>query len=308
MIGRRGRFAGWLAKHQQVLALDVVVRIHRRDRDIAGSVLGSAIAFRLFLFFVLLLLLVGLAGFLSGFVSDQDVTEGAGLSGIMATQVRIAFTQSDGTRWLAAVFGLVGLATTGRSLSKALWSASSQAWRLPVASRASLRVVGSIAGLVCGMGLVAVLVNRLREDLGLAAAGFSFLGGFAAYFVAWMVISVLLSRPTSDPGALLPGSGLVALTITTMHAVSELYLPQHIGRASELYGAIGTTIVTLGWFFILGRAIVLSMVLNSVLYERLGSLSTLAFSVPGLRALPRRFPRLRRFFELDNASQPRTLR
>jgi uncharacterized BrkB/YihY/UPF0761 family membrane protein len=296
----KARIAAWSEEHEDVPAFDLLVRIYRRDQEAAGAVVGSAIAFRLFLFFVpLLLLLVGAAGFLSGFVSTSEVTEGAGVSGNMAAQVRTALTQPDTTQWVAVLFGLFGVVTAGRSLSKALVATSSQAWRLPITNRASVRVVGSIAGLVLVMGLITVLVNRLRADLGLAVAGFSFIGGLAAYFVAWMVISLLLPRPTSDPGALLPGSALVALVITGMHAVSELYLPDQIGRASELYGAIGTTIVSLGWFFILGRAIVLAMVINSVLYERLGSLSTVVFSAPIIRILPKRFPRLRRFFGLD---------
>ena len=60
---------------------------------------------------------------------------------------------------------------------------------------------------------------------------------------------MLLPRATTDPSALLPGARLVGLTLVGMQAVSQLYLPDRLSRASELYGAIGTTIVTLGWFF-----------------------------------------------------------
>ena len=49
-----------------------------------------------------------------------------------------------------------------------------------------------------------------------------------------------------------------------MQAVSQLYLPDKFSRASQLYGAIGITVVTLGWFFIAGRVIMLAMVLNAV--------------------------------------------
>jgi uncharacterized BrkB/YihY/UPF0761 family membrane protein len=84
-----------------------------------------------------------------------------------------------------------------------------------------------------------------------------------------------------------------------MQAVSQLYLPGKFSRASELYGAIGTTIVTLGWFFILGRAMVLAMSVNAVIYERFGSISHVVFALPVVRALPRRSARIRRFFELD---------
>ena len=42
-----------------------------------------------------------------------------------------------------------------------------------------------------------------------------------------------------------------------MQAVSQLYLPDRFNKASEVYGAVGVAIVTLGWFFIIGRVIVL---------------------------------------------------
>lgn len=99
------------------------------------------------------------------------------------------------------------------------------------------------------------------------------------YGLAWLGVSMMLPHATQDPGALLRGSLLVALIITAMHAASELYLPDRLSRASQLYGAIGTTIVTLGWFFILGRGIVLAMELNAVIYERYGSISKVVFSL-----------------------------
>ena len=61
---------------------------------------------------------------------------------------------------------------------------------------------------------------------------------------------MLLPRATTEPSALLPGAVIIAGTLIGMQAVSQLYLPDRFSRASQLYGAIGTTIVTLGWFFI----------------------------------------------------------
>ena len=47
--------------------------IYERDRVSAGSVLGSAIAFRLFLFFVpTVVFAVGLMGAISGYVEPRD--------------------------------------------------------------------------------------------------------------------------------------------------------------------------------------------------------------------------------------------
>jgi uncharacterized BrkB/YihY/UPF0761 family membrane protein len=296
----RGWAAGRLSRYEGVPVVDVFARLYRRDRDSAGSVVSSAVAFRLFLFFVpLLLFLVGVAGFVSGFVSSRDVNSTAGVSGSLAMQVRSAFQQPETTRWAATLVGFVGMLTAGRSFSRALWSASATAWRMPVGSRASLRVVGLVAGLLCGIGLVAALVNRVRDELGLGVASVSFLAAFVVYLAAWLVVSSLLPRATADPASLLPGSLLVALTLTAMQAASQLYLPDRFSRASELYGAIGTTIVTLGWFFILGRVIVIAMTLNAVVYERVGSIATFVFSLPWIRALPRRSARLREFFGLD---------
>ncbi len=263
--------------------------------------MGSAIAFRLFLFFVpLLLLVVGLAGFASDFVAARTVSNKAGIYGSLGTEISQAFHQPGFTRWFALLFGLFGVVTAGRSLSRVLRAASAAAWRLPLSgSRTSLRAAGVVAGLICGMALIAILVNRVREVVGLGVAGLTFVPALVIYGLAWLGVSMMLPRATQDPGALLPGSFLVALTVTVMHAISEFYLPDRIGRASQLYGAIGTTIVTLGWFFILGRSMVFAMELNAAIYERYGSISQVVFSLPFLRVAARKSGRVRRFFGLQ---------
>ena len=51
------------AKYEKVPVVGVVLQLHQRDRETAGSVVGSAVAFRLFLFFApFLLFAVGVAG------------------------------------------------------------------------------------------------------------------------------------------------------------------------------------------------------------------------------------------------------
>jgi hypothetical protein len=59
----------------------------------------------------------------------------------------------------------------------------------------------------------------------------------------------------------------------------------------------------LGWFFILGRAIVLAMTLNAVVYERIGSLSMFIFALPLLRALAARSARVARVFGIDHSDR-----
>jgi membrane protein len=192
------------------------------------------------------------------------------------------------------------MAWAGRSLSKVMVSASCLAWRLPVTSKATARVIGAVVGLVAGIVLVSTIVNRIRQEFGVGAASLSFLAAFALYAVAWMALSMLLPRPTTDPGALLPGAVLVGAVLAVLQGVAQLYLPDKFGRASELYGAIGATVVTLGWFFFVGRAMVLGMSLDAVIYERLGSISQFVFGLPVVRVLPRKSAWIRKFFDLGH--------
>ena len=297
----RGRAEQLVERHRHRAPVDVALRLHERDRSSAGTVVGSAVAFRLFLFFVpLLLFVVGLAGFLGGAIDGGDI-EQAGLSGGLATQMRAALSQPDTTRWIAVGVGLVGMASTGRALSKTMVSASCLAWQLPVVAKASVKLTGAIVGLVAGVGLVSIIVNRVRSELGLAITGMSFGVALLAYAVAWVLVMAVLPRPTRDPAVVVPGAIVLAATLVGMQAVSQLYLPGRFSHASEVYGAIGTAVVVLGWFFILGRAIVLSMALNAVVLERFGSISDALFALPVLRALPRRSPRLARFFGRSQA-------
>ena len=296
------RLGAVFARHQDRPLVDVAARIYARDRDAAGTLVGSAIAFRLFLFFApLLLFMVGLAGFLSAWIGSREI-ERAGITGSLAGQINDALNQSHSTRWIATALGLVGMVMAGRALSKVMSAASCLSWGLPVRARARARALGAVVGFVVGIALVSLLINKIRHEFGLAAAGLSFVAALAVYTIAWLLVSLVFPRATPDPGAVLPGAVLVGLTLAGLQAFSQLYLPGRIEKASELYGAIGTTLVTLGWFFIMGRVIVLSMTLNAVIYERFGSISTFVFDLPGIRALPRRWPRLRRFFDLPDQS------
>src|SRR6476620_2118402 len=75
----RRRLGDRLARYQSVPIVGLGVDLYQRDRESAGSMVGSAVAFRLFTYFVpLLLFLVGLAGFLSGHIDAEDLNTNAG--------------------------------------------------------------------------------------------------------------------------------------------------------------------------------------------------------------------------------------
>jgi uncharacterized BrkB/YihY/UPF0761 family membrane protein len=291
----------WIADHRDKnVLLDLVCRTHERDRAAAGGVTGSAVAFRLFLFFVpFLLFTVGVLGFVASFLDSDAVVKTSGVTGRLAEQIQAAFTQPTSTRWLATGFGLVGIVTAGRALAKVLIVASALAWQVPVQRQKAIRVVGIVVGTTISVALLSVLVNRLRDSAGLAVAWLSFVPLVLVYIVAWSMLCLALPRGTSDLSAVLPGAVLFSVTLAGMEAVTQLYLPGRFDHASALYGSIGVTVVTLGWFFILGRVLVLSITINAVVYERIGSVSIFLFGLPVLRVLPQRWPAVARLIGLD---------
>jgi uncharacterized BrkB/YihY/UPF0761 family membrane protein len=273
-----------------------------RDRDSAGTLVGSAIAFRLFLFFApMLLFLTGLLGFLAEHIDRTDLKE-VGISGGLASQIETALEQPTTTRWVATLLGLFGMAWAGRSLTKALVAASCLAWQLPVRTKAPPKVMGGIAGLIAGIALVSAVIGRLRDN-GAAIAATSFLVGFVFYVVAWLILSMLL--PAARTPIRVPRARAVILggVLTAMQFVSQIYLPGKFSHAPELYGAIGITLVTLGWFFILGRTMMFSLSVDAVIYERFGSITQFVFSLPLLRLIPRKSARLRKLFGLEKPDQ-----
>jgi uncharacterized BrkB/YihY/UPF0761 family membrane protein len=309
-VQRRGRSAadevgGRIEElRQRSTLVDIGIRVYDRDRDAAGTLLGSALALRLFLFFLpLLLLSVGLAGLAGTLFGYDSLASDAGITGSVGSQIDSAFQQRSNAAWLACLAGLVGMATTGYSLSRALVVSSAMSWNLGGRQRTDVRVIGTVAGLIVGIALISTFINRIRAASGLAVASVSFVAVLGVYVLMWMLVFQMLPRGTTDPGSSLPGAVVTASTLAGMQAISVLYLPGAIERSSELYGAIGVSIATLGWFFILGRVIAYCLALNAVVFERVGSISSALFALPVIRAIPRRYPKAATYFDLPQENE-----
>ena len=100
---------------------------------------------------------------------------------------------------------------------------------------------------------------------------------------------------------MLPGAVLFAALMTVMQLFMHVYLPRAIANASQTMGSIGLTVASLGYLFAVGRVMAGCIVLNAVLWEKVGSVSIFVFSLPLLRRLPVKFPKLARFFDLQVA-------
>lgn len=282
--------------------LDFVFRFFDRDGETAGGMLGGAVAFRFFLFIIpVVLLMVGALGFIAGSVDIEDAAKATGIGGALRSQVASAFDQSHSTRWIALLLGIWGSLWAGRSLAKVLAAVSGFAWQVPVRRTATFKALAGVTGVLIAAFAVAAFVGKLRSDAGIAVATIGFGVVMIVYLVSWYVISLLLPRATRDPAAVLPGAALLALTTSSLQWFSQIWLPDRFSHASQLYGAIGITAVTLGFFFLLGRAFVFAMVLNAVTWERVGTVSTFLFSLPVIRRIPARFPAVDRFFGLSEA-------
>jgi uncharacterized BrkB/YihY/UPF0761 family membrane protein len=312
--GRGRSIAEWGSRQLEELrarfaAVDIALRIQERDKLAAGTLLGSALSLRLFLFFVpMLLFALGTAGILGRSTDLDSISSEVGLTGSLATEIDNAFSQGATSPWAAVVFGLFGMAWTGRSLTRALVLSCALSWNLGGKQKVPARVVGIVVGLIVGVALTAAIVNRIRAASGVAVAGVSLFAMAAVYIVLWVVLYQTLPRGTLDPGAAVPGALIVALGLAGLQAFTQLFLPQQIEKASSIYGTVGVVVATLGWFFFLGRALAFSFAVNAVIYEQLGSVSTFVFGLPGLRAIPRKVPALGRFFDIegfrDQAAEP----
>lgn len=299
--------AGWATKRfdelrQRSDVVDTALRVYERDRESAGTLLGSALSMRLFLFFLpLMLFTVGVAGLVGRLIGVDSVSSGAGLTGVVARQIDAAFEQGTTTPWVAVGTGLIGIAYTGRSLAKALVVSSGLCWNLGGLHRATTRVVGIVVGIVVGLALMSALLNRVRAAAGLAVASLSFAAVAVIYLVLWILLFLALPRKTTDPGAALPGAALVALVLTGMQAITQLYIPNELSESSAVYGAVGVAATILGWFFIIGRSLAFAFAVNAVIFERVGSVSQFVFSLPVIRIVPRRSPAVARYFDLDRS-------
>jgi uncharacterized BrkB/YihY/UPF0761 family membrane protein len=291
------------ALRERVEIVDVGARVYERDKEAGGTLLGSALALRLFLFFVpFVLLVVGLAGVLGGPSDGSTVAENAGLGGTLANYIDDAFAQSGNTPWIALAVGLFGVATTGWSLTRALVLSSALSWRMGGRQHTPIRAIGIVVGLIVSITLSAAIANRINQATGVAVTSVSLVGLTAFYSVLWLLLLQALPRATTDPGASLPGAAFVALVIAALQAITQFYLPHQVDSSSQLYGLVGVLVAFLGWFFFIGRAIAFSFALNAVIYEQVGSLSTLFFAIPVIRQIPRRVPAVERYFALDHVA------
>lgn len=291
----------WTTTKNRYETLNFGEALYERDRDAHASVLGSAIALRLFLFIIPAnVALVGLVNlFRLGSSLSEQMEENIPTGEIAKALGDLSWTSA---LWVFLTGTYLTL-WTGRSLSRVLATTAASAWRLP-ATAAKIRVMSivSLTG-VFFFTIAAGGIFRRVNKIGSFPASFgAFLGLVAVAAVVWFVVMMTLPRVTRDPGSLLPGAAVVGLFFASLQWFMQSYLPNKVARTSDTLGELATVVAALGNFFFIGRLMSASFVLTAVIHERYGSISEVIFGLPLLRRLPQKFPKMRTYFALDEAS------
>ena len=147
--------------------------------------------------------------------------------------------------------------------------------------------------------VTAALLNRVKDNQGIAVITTSWLLAVVIYAVGWFLVTATLPRRTSDPGALLPGAVLVGGSLAALQWFMQYYLPSKLATTTALAGSVGASVAALGYMFLIGRVMASSLILDAVVFDRLGSISEVVFALPVLNRIPRRFPWVARYFDLD---------
>lgn len=261
----RGRLE---AARSRSRALDVSFEVIERDSDIGGGILGGALAYRLFVFFLpLAFLLVAALGLLSRWfdVSPQEVGKGVGVVSLVTKEV--AASSRSGAGWWVALVAAVALVYVTTVLHRAVAIVHALAWQRSASAAKTERSLG-----VFVLGVVAQLVltagsGPLRPPTGLVniVVLIAYPLGIG---VIWLGMSLRLPHGDAGWRDLLPGAALYGIGLLLIHIFNVYVLDRLHESRSSTYGALGAAAAILLGFYFIGRLIVGTAVLNATLYER----------------------------------------
>ncbi len=249
-------------------------RTLRRDSSIGGSVLGAALAYRIFIWLlpftlVVVLTLALIAGHTQGNIAE--VVKDAGITGVVATSVADA---ADGTSGWAILTGLavtlVVLLYQTSALFRAIRAITALAWGLPVtrvpsAARSGLLFLGWLVVFLAVAGSAAPIRHAVDFPLDLVANLVAYGAGLP---LLWLLLSwFLLPHGAEHWFALVPGALLVGVGVGAIGLFNSLILFPWLSEREETYGALGVAAGLLFGFFLIGRTMELSASLNATLAD-----------------------------------------
>ena len=249
--------------------VDIGFAAVERDGHIGGFLLAGAIAFRLFVFLLptyLLALVVAGAVFAVDPTKTDDVASSAGMSDYLADTIGDAASTSHKSLWLLIPLTLYAMASTARSVDKAIAAAHARAWGIDLPKRKPHWVILGMIGFAVAVLGTLRLITAIRHGV---FVPFAMALGALLYAVLWLGASRALPRRPDTPwSALVPGAVLVGAGTQGLYLFNVLYLNHKIQSASAAYGALGVAASALLWLYLLGRLMVAAPVLNATLWQR----------------------------------------
>jgi uncharacterized BrkB/YihY/UPF0761 family membrane protein len=266
-----GAYRQLLDRRSQVATVDVALTMYEEDRAAGGSLLGGAIAFRMFLWLLpaALLVVAGLGFESAANPADPNHTvRAAGITSIAAQSINHAAQQAQSARWLALAIGAIFLYTTTISLLRSLAVTHALIWRVPVPKLEHRnRAVGEFLFIV----LIAVVATSLAAVVRNHTTGFGLVAMLATvliYGAAWWLVTLRLPHDDAPATALIPGAIVFGLGVQAMHLLIVYYLAARLSFASLWYGSLGIAAALLFGLYLAGRLIIAATVLNATLWAR----------------------------------------
>ncbi len=253
-------------------AAEVGWRTFRRDQSIAGSVMASALAYRLFIWILplTLLLVAGLRPLADASGGDPaEYAEYAGLPGYMAESVGEATSALTPVGLVAVLVSTsVVLLYETYVLLRALRAVSAFGWGVPVRSlRHPVPRTLTLLGLLVGLMAVGAMAGRISEAAGGAPLGWivAIVSLASAPILFVLMFVLVLPDGAASWTAHLPGAALFYVMVAAIHLFNGLVLYPWVGHKQETYGALGLAAGIMLSLFVTSRALVVSTALNAVL-------------------------------------------
>jgi uncharacterized BrkB/YihY/UPF0761 family membrane protein len=249
-------------------------RTMRRDASIGGSVLGAALAYRIFIWLLPFALVVVLA--LALFVDQSEGDVGAlvgdaGLTGFMASSVAEA---AQGTKGWAILAGLAAtlfvLLYQSSALLRSIRAVTALAWHLPVSrvpspARSTLLFLGWLLVFIAVASSAAPIRHAWAFPLDLLLNLVAYGAGVP---LLWLVLSwFLLPHRAVEWSELVPGAVVVGVGVAGISLFNTLVLFPWLVEREETYGVLGIAAGLLFGFFLIGRTMELAASLNATLAE-----------------------------------------
>jgi membrane protein len=243
-------------RHLANLVETLPVRCLRRFALLGGRDRGLAIAGQAFLAVIPFLVVVAAFTASDGATAAGDkLVSRFHLSGGAADSVRQLFQRQPGEHSPITGVGLLILALSLLSFSRALQRTWELAWQLPPKSwRGSLGGVAAVALLFLEILLLAVLAGLLHPGVLGSVLLYPVRAAIAVPFL--LGLQYLLLNRRVPARNLVPGAIVLAAGQALVSVGSKVWMPHLVSHNAERYGTIGVTLALLSWLIILSVVLV----------------------------------------------------